>query len=162
MRYLRIVSLIVAFQLVFQLIIQPIAASAQAQKGDWRAVEELPYGAYITVKTQYRFACMFQSATDAELICGHGRGRFGAPGAGEMKIDRASVREVRYEHMDHGNPAIGVAVGGALGAAVGSAVGVGVKAHIAGALIFGTIGAGLGAMMAANMPIFHRKVIYRR
>ena len=153
MRYQQIVSLIVAV-LIF-------AASAEAQTGDWQAVRNLPPGAYITVKTQYQFGCHFRSASEEELICGHaGQGSMGRDSTA-MRIDRQSVREVRFEHLSHGNPAIGALIGGALGAVSGAHDGTGTRDHVGGAIFIGGFGALMGAWIAWMIPIFHRKVIYR-
>ena len=153
MRYQQIVSLILGV-LIF-------AASAQAQTGNWQAVMNLPPGAYLAVKTDYQFACIFRSATDDELICG----RTGPRGASsELRIDRRTVREVRFEHLDHGNPLIGAAIGGGIGVAAGIRAGAagGARSSAGLALIFGTAIGGFGALIAYATPIFHRKVIYRQ
>jgi hypothetical protein len=154
MRYQQIVSLILAV-LIF-------AASAEAQTGDWQAVRNLPPGAFVTVKTQYRFDCYFRGASEEELTCGHpGPGSIGR-GSSAMRIDRKSVREVRLEHMSHGNPVIGALIGGGLGAVGGARDGTGTRDHAAGAVFIGGFGAFMGAWIAWMIPIFHRKVIYRR
>jgi hypothetical protein len=153
MRYLRFVSLILVFHIV--------AASAQAQTGDWRAVRNLPPGAYLSVKTHYRFTCIFRNATDDKLVCGR-TGRFIGEGSSEMKVARQDVREVRFDHMDHGNPVIGALIGGGLGAVGGARDGTGVRDHVTGAVLIGGFGALLGAGIAWAIPIFHRTIIYKR
>lgn len=153
MRYLRFVSLILVFQIV--------AASAQAQTGDWRAVRNLPYGANLSVKTRYRFTCIFRNATEDELICGL-TSRFVGGNLSKMKVDRQDVHEVRFDHMDHGNPVIGALIGGGLGAVGGARDGTGARDHITGAVLIGGFGALLGAGVAWAIPIFHRKIIYKR
>lgn len=154
MRFLRFVSLILVFQMV--------AASAQAQSGDWQAVRNLPSGAYISVKTHYRFPCVFRGATEDELTCGRNGRYIGENGSSGMKIARQGVHEVRFDHMDHGNPVIGALIGGGLGAVSGARAGTGTRDHVTGAVFVGGLGALLGAGIAWAIPIFHRNVVYRR
>jgi hypothetical protein len=156
MRYLRFVSLILVFHIV--------AASAQAQTGDWQAVRNLPAGAYISVKTHYRFPCVFRAATEDELTCRRDGRYIGENASSEMKIARQDVREVRFEHLDvdHGNPVIGALIGGGLGAVSGARAGTGTRDHVTGAVFVGGFCALLGAGIAWAIPIFHRKVVYRR
>jgi hypothetical protein len=83
----RIISSII-FVLLF-------GSSAQAQNGDWQAVENLKPGTRLTVKARHNILCIFQSATDDELVCKPLR--FLHLGPGESRFDRQSVREIRLE-----------------------------------------------------------------
>jgi len=154
MRHLRIVSLILVFNL--------FAASTQAQTGSWQAVMALPSGAYINVRTEYDFQCVFRRATDDELICVRVAPMPISRSSSEMRINRPSVREVRFDHMNHGNPLIGAAIGGTLGAVAGARSGGTASQRVAGATLAGGLFALIGAGIAWMVPIFHRKIIYRR
>src|SRR6266849_2589552 len=92
---------------------------AQAQAGDWRAVESVPFGSAITVKVGHRVRCTFLRATDDELFCERfPRGVWYGPS--EIKFKRQAIQQVRLEHSDGVNTAVGAAIGGGVGAALGA------------------------------------------
>jgi hypothetical protein len=141
------------------------ASSAQAQTGDWQAVQNLKPGAYILVKAQHRYRCSVERATDDELVCeGH------LPRSLRLStliIPRAEIQEVRI--LPHPNQAkdawIGAGIGGAAGAV---AAGTTSRTYPGVNAFFGGLGgAAGGALVGGIVPIFqvvfqHGKVIYKR
>ncbi len=109
----------------FLLSIIFLATTAHAQKGDWRAVKEIPPGTPISVKYRGFFIhnrCIFENATDDVLVCERvlfGTSRlFLRP---EAIYRRKLISEVRLEHSEASNIAVGAAIGGGVGAAMGAA-----------------------------------------
>jgi hypothetical protein len=149
--------------LVTVLVMLLSVPGARAQKGDWKAVENLAPGTRISVKTAVRLICFFESATDDELVCSmHPPG----PGLGisyERRYDRSRIRDVRLEYSEAADIAIGATVGGGAGAIVGAvAGGNGTVTRGGGALLLGGIGALVGGAFGRDFPIAHGKVVYKR
>jgi hypothetical protein len=141
------------------------ASIAQAQKGDWRAVKELPPGTTISVKSGHFFGhdplCLFVRATDDRLVCQvllHGPSRIFLPS--EAVYSRKKILDVRIEHSEDSNVLAGAAIGGGVGAGLGAATFS--TGRGAGALLFGLGGAAIGGLVGRDFPVFHGKVIYRR
>jgi hypothetical protein len=148
----------IVFPLLAGLILIP---AAQGQAGDWRAVENLAPGSRISVKIRFHMRCDFRRATEAALFCEPTqRGPFFGPH--EIRFDRKHIREVRVEHSDDANTAVGTTVGGAVGAAVGASVGNSSLSSGGGGLLFGGAGAIIGGFAGRDFPILHGKVIYKR
>jgi hypothetical protein len=143
-------------------------ASAPAQSGDWKVVQQLTPGTPISVKYG-RFwihnRCLFENATQDVLVCErvlYGTNRLFIPP--EAVYRRKLVREVRLERSDASNIAFGAAVGGAVGGALGAA-GSGdahTQARVGAGLLVGMGGAAIGGLMGRDFPVRHGKVIYRR
>jgi hypothetical protein len=146
------------------LVVVLLGSNAQARTGDWRAVENLQPGAGIMVKTQYRYPCIFVSATDDELSCDFPqRWRLGLPL--RRTFPRREIREVRKEPNQAKDAWIGAGIGagaGAVAAAAGSRIYPGFHAFFGG-----LAGAGGGALVGAMIPVFQvvfhgGKLVYRR
>ena len=143
-----------------------LAPTALAQTKDWQAVKNLAPGTKISVHSnrhRFRDTCLFQRATDNQLFCEwelHGLTSILIPP--DVIYQRKEVREVRLEHRNVSNMAMGAAVGGGIGAAAGAAKGGGPLTRGGGALLIGSIGALVGGTMGKEFPILHGKVIYRR
>jgi hypothetical protein len=150
-------------QIIPPLMLMLCVPSARAQKGDWKAVENLAPGTRISVKLAVRAICFFEYASDDELVC---RTHVAAPiGAISYKrqYPRPKIREVRLEYSEAADTAIGAAVGGGAGAIVGAvAGGNGTITRGGGAVILGGIGALIGGAFGRDFPIAHRKVVYKR
>jgi hypothetical protein len=136
-----------------------LVSPGQAQTGDWRAVESLAPGTRISVKIRFHMQCNVTRVTDAALMCElvHERIR-----PGEMTFNRKLIREVRLEHSDQANTAIGASLGGGVGVTVGASLGNRSLDRPVGALVLGTVGAIFGGAFGRDFPIFHGKVIYKR
>jgi hypothetical protein len=136
-----------------------LLSAAQAQTGDWRAVENLAPGTRISVKIRFHMLCNVTRVTDAALMCDlvHQRIR-----PGEMTFNRKLIREVRLEHSDQANTAIGASLGGGVCVTVGASLGNRSLDRPGGALVLGTVGALVGGAFGRDFPIFHGKVIYKR
>jgi len=139
---------------------------AEAQTGSWQAVENLPPGREISVKTQRRYFCILESVNDAELVCEvHPRRN---PRTSTIAIPRAEVREVR-EARTLPNQRKSALIGAGIGAGSGAIV-AGVNSTTsrgANAFFGGLAGAGIGAVVGATVPVFQvlfkrGKLIYRR
>lgn len=147
------------------LVVLLFGSSAQAQTGDWHAVESLKPGSYILVKAQHRYRCSVESATDDELICeGHQRRSLRLF---TLVIPRSEIYEVRLSpHPNQAKDAwIGAGIGGAAGAI---ATGTTSRTYPGVNAFFGGLaGAAGGALVGATVPIFQvifqrGKVIYKR
>ena len=136
-------------------------STAQAQTGDWQAVENLKPGTRISVKARHRVRCIFQGATLDELTCKRSDRLFRTLSS-EIVFDRQSVREVRLERSDEANAAVGAAIGAGAGAAAGASNGNGTLTRGGGALLLGGIGAIVGWFFGADFHILHGKTIYKR
>lgn len=148
---MRTISSIVAF-----LVLGP---SLQAQTGDWRAVENLKPGTRISVKARHRILCVFQAATDDELVCKPLR--FSRLGPAESRFDRQTVREVRLPP----NQAKDAWIGAGIGAGAGAITGASRSGTSPGAdAFFGALaGALVGGVAGSMVPIFrHGTIIYKR
>lgn len=152
------------------LVLLLLPSVAQAQTGDWGAVQALGPGSAISVKVagRRRLWCHFDHADDEGLSCERiGRG-ISYSGSAEIVVSRRDVQEVRLERSDRANATDGAVLGGVAGSAVGGAAGGifkpggnGTTAAI-GALMVGGIGALLGSAFGKDFPLRHRKVIYRQ
>ncbi len=147
----RIISSII-FVLLF-------GSSAQAQNGDWQAVENLKPGTRLTVKARHNILCIFQSATDDELVCKPLR--FLHLGPGESRFDRQSVREIRLEPNLAKHMWVGAGIGAGAGAIAGATTG---SPPRGGRIIVLTLaGAAAGSILGGILSIPLRgKLIYRR
>ena len=161
MRYQRILFLL------FGLLL--FTSTAWARKGDWHAVENLSPGTHISVlnrQSPARLYCSFERATARELFCRQlTRPSFLPiylpPISSEVAFERRDIVEVRLEHSDATNAAIGGAIGAGAGAALGAASS---DSHSRGAgmALFSVLGFALGSAINRALPITPRKVIYRR
>ena len=128
--------------------------------GDWQAVrEDIPRGWGLEVVTSMTFPCVFEHATEEELICTpiqHGRAD---SDAGEIHLRRDRIREIRVEKREGANVLAAGGAGAGLATILGALVpgGRGVAAYA-----FGLGGAGFGARSGRDTHILHGKVIYRR
>src|SRR3989442_13344513 len=93
-------------------------SSAQAQPGGWRAVENLKPRSRISVKVHLRAICFFLRATHDELVCELPADHRIPFGPSQLTFDRRSIREVRLEHSEAADAALGAAIGGGVRAAV--------------------------------------------
>jgi hypothetical protein len=144
--------------------------SALAQAGDWQAVKGLAPGTNISVKAGHFFAhtlCTVQRVNDDTLVCEriwHGPASLQVPSVHVFTYRRKTIREVRLEHGDKSNAAIGAAIGAGTGVAIGATVG----SHNApdsrqvGALLLGTLGGVMGGVFARDFPIVHGRVVYKQ
>jgi hypothetical protein len=142
------------------LILTPVV---RAQTGDWRAVENLKPGSRISVKTGHRTICFFVGATHDELTCELPRRRRGVLfGPGELTFSRQRIREVRLEHSEAADAAVGAAIAGGIGATVGASVkGSGALTRGGGALLLGGISAIIGGFVGRDFPIVHGQIVYK-
>ncbi len=84
-----------------------MASRTQAQTGDWQAVENVRPGSRISVRAKYRVRCIFQRATQDELVCERIQSGLIRISLSEITFDRWSVREGRLEPSDEANAAVG-------------------------------------------------------
>jgi outer membrane lipoprotein SlyB len=80
----------------------------------------------------------------------------------ERRFERKRTREIRLEHSDQTNGAVGAAVGGGIGTAVGASLSNPSLNREGGALLLGSIGAIAGGFLGRDFPLIHGKVIYKR
>ena len=129
---------------------QPAVSSAPAGS-NWQHVQALPAGANIRVKAQHSSAtCKLKSVDADSLTCTKSK---------DLTFTRAEIRSITIPRRGRSS-LIGLAIGGGAGAVVGYAVGgSGCKSGQnfcldivdgrtlapVGAVIFGAIGAGIGA-----------------
>ena len=138
-------------------------SSAQAQPGGWRAVENLKPRSRISVKVHLRTICFFVRATHDELVCELPADHRIPFGPSQLTFDRQSIREVRLEHGEAADAALGAAIGGGVGAAVGASVkGSGSLTRGGGAILLGAIGGLVGGFFGRDFPPLHGKVVYKR
>lgn len=144
------------------------ASTAWARKADWQAVERLPAGTNISVldrQSPLRLYCEFERATDRELFCRQEARPavlppYLPPISSEVALDRGDILEVRVEHSGATNAAIGGAIGAGAGAALGAAAAQ--NSRGAAIAVLGLLGFAMGSAINRELPITHRKVIYRR
>jgi hypothetical protein len=137
-----------------------IGSVAQSQSTDWQSVKRIHPGTRISVKTRLRSICDFITATDETLVCEAAHpGLIPIP---QFRLERNKVREVRLEHSDTTNNAVGAAVGGSVGAAGGAMAANKTLTRGGGALLVGDIGVLIGGSMGEIFPITHGAVVYRR
>jgi hypothetical protein len=142
---------------------------ALAQTGDWQSVMDLQPGTSISVKAGHFFAhnlCTLQSVNDETLVCEriqHGPGAFRVSPVHVFRYNRKIVREVRLEHSDEANTALGAAVGAGAGVAIGASLSPQRTGYSrgGGALLLGTIGGLMGGVFARDFPIVHGRVVYK-
>ncbi len=141
------------------LVVLLLTASAQAQTGDWQAVQNLKAGTRISVKAQKRYVCSLEHATPDELVCEAVLPRLTRQPS-RISIPRGAIREVRLEPSQTKSGLIGAGIGAGVGAAVGASSGTGSRG--AGAFVGALGGAALGGLVGTIVPIFRRgKVIYK-
>ena|SRR5579864_5704293 len=140
MRTLRIFTSLLVFTL--------LVSSAQAQPDDWQSVENLPLGAWISVLTRHRVPCILVRVNDHELVCAPTHHRWF--GSDTLTFHRQSIREIRLSPPDGVNELLGAARFDCMGC------------RSAGALLFGSIGAAVGAKIAKHAPIVKGKLVYKR
>jgi len=128
-------------------------SNCQAQTGDWRAVQDIPPGSLISVKTQFGTTrCAFQIAGDAELYCDSGT------------FHRQSIRRIRLEHLN---------ASAVLGAAIGTGIGIGVgvattrvsrdaETRVYGPAALGILGGIVLGVILHRIPMVHGKAVYQR
>ena len=128
-------------------------SNCQAQTGDWQAVQAIPPGFLISVKTQFGSKrCTFQVAGDTELYCDAGT------------FHRQSIRRVRLEHPN---------ASAVLGAAIGTGFGVGIgvattrrsrdaETRVYGPASLGILGGIVLGMIMHSIPVVHGKIVYQR
>jgi uncharacterized protein YcfJ len=138
------------------------SALARSNVGDWQTVQQdIPRGWQITVETSFAFPCIFEQATNDELLCrqlGHAQPK--SEGV-EIRVPRERIREIRVERREGANMLGGGLVGAALGSGFGAIL-AGAGSRGASAYLFGLLGAKVGAHSGARVHILHGKVIYRR
>jgi outer membrane lipoprotein SlyB len=92
----------------------------------------------------------------------HRHVRYGTMDSGRH-YDRKRIREVRLEHSEDSDAAVGAFVGAGAGAAIGAAVpGNGTVTRGGRILLLGGIGAIVGGFMGREFPMAHGRVVYRR
>jgi hypothetical protein len=137
------------------------ASFARSSVGDWQTVrQDIPRGWQIIVVTSFTFPCVFQQATEQELVCDpldHDRRGYDN---GEIRVRRDRIREIRVEKREGANMVAGAAGGAGLGTLLGALLITGAKGP--SAYLFGLGGASIGARSGRGTHILHGKVIYRR
>ncbi|SRR6266496_3137139 len=134
---------------------------AKAPVGDWQAVQfDIPQGWQITVVTSLTFPCIFERATQEELVCQPSQRSRVPSDSREIHVRKDRIREIRVERRDGANMIASGAGAGGLGAGLGAIVAEGSRGSSAYAL--GLLGAGMGARTGRGLHILHGKVIYRR
>ena len=146
-------------------LVSLLASTAQSQTGDWHAVENLQTGTLISVRAKHRVKCTFVAATadmvTCQLITGGLLGTV-SKAAIKMIFDRQNVREVRLQHSDGSNTAVGAVVGAGVGAVFG-AVGRNTDLNRGASTVVGAgFGALLGGFLGLVLPLRHGRIIYRK
>lgn len=141
-----------------------LAGTGLAQAGSWAAVEGLPSGAAISVKTEKgeKLHGEFEAADPDHLVLWSNERSFPGRVTVRRELSRASVKQVRINR-----PVASVAAGAAIGAGIGVGLGVGLdatakdhEARSVVSLVFGALGAGLGAAIGKTHPFLHGPLIY--
>lgn len=137
-----------------------LGSSLWADTGDWQAVQNLTIGTLISVKTSRRYPCLFDSATQDDLICKPPDHRLlGLPRT--MTFPRRDIREVRIERNQGKDAWIGAGMGAGAGAAIGASKSS--NSRGIGAFIGALGGALIGGVTGGLVSTFrHGKIIYRR
>ena len=134
---------------------------AKGPVGDWQIVQQdIPRGWQITVVTSFTFPCVFQQATDQELICEPLDHDGRASDKGEIRVRRGRILEIRVEKREGANMLAGAGGAAALGSLLGALLIPGARGP--SAYLFGLGGASIGASSSRGTHILHGKVIYRR
>src|SRR2546422_9138484 len=128
-------------------------SSAQAQPGGWRAVENLTPRSRSAVKVRLRTICFFVRATHDELVCELPADHRIPFGPSQLTFDRQSIREVRLEHGEAADAALGAAIGGGVGAAVGASQKPQTLTRGGGAIRLGAICGLVGGVFWRGFPI---------
>src|SRR5277367_6299772 len=133
------------------------ATASQAAKstGNWQTVKNLAPGTRISLKSNVRLLCVFESATDDVLICDPALIGTSITNPIPLRCKRARVREVRLESSDSENSALGAVAGGGIGATLGAIGGGQTLTRGGAALLGGALGALVGGVAARNFPIRH-------
>ena len=146
-------------------VLSLFASTAQSQTGDWYAGENLQTGTLISVRAKHRVKCTFVAATTDRVTCQLiTEGLLGtvSQAAIKMSFDRQSVREVRLEHSDGSNAAVGAVIGAGAGAVFG-AVGRNTDLNRGASTVVGAgFGALLGGFLGVVLPLRHGRIIYRK
>ena len=121
--------------------------------------EDIPAGWQITVVTSFTFPCVFNHATEQELVCAQ-VDRRGYRDDSEVHVRRDRIREIRAERRTGANMLAGAAGAGTVGAGLGAVLGGTSKGRPA--LLLGLIGARMGARTGQDIHILQGKVIYRK
>jgi hypothetical protein len=97
------------------------ASFARSSVGDWQTVrQDIPRGWQIAVVTSFTFPCVFQQATEQELVCDPlDHDRRGSDN-GEIHVRRDRIREIRVEKREGANIVAGAAGGAGLGTLLGA------------------------------------------
>src|SRR5215813_12361078 len=149
MRYRSVIYLLLCAVLLL--------GSCHAQTSDWQAVQNIPAGSYIFVKSYPRSArCFFENATDNELFCKLRNLR--------TDFHRENIRQVRLERP-HKSPVLGMVIGEGIGAAAGVLITKDVKdvqARFYTPILFGSILGAISGIIMAKVSTVHGTVIYRK
>jgi hypothetical protein len=135
------------------------ASFAKSPSHDWQALQDIPRGWQITVVTAFTFPCVFDRATNDELICESLQNNRASSDSREIRVRRDRIREVRAERRDGANMLAGSAFGGGAGAGFGAIIAGGPGGGPA--YLFGTLGAMLGVHAGRDIHTLRGKVIYR-
>jgi hypothetical protein len=127
--------------------------------GDWQSVQDIPAGWQITVVTTFTFPCIFERASDDELICRQLDRRADLAELHEIHSRRDRIREIRVEKRNGANSLAAAGLGGGVGAGFGAISIVGARGPAA--YLLGTIGALMGARKGNDTHLLRGKVIYR-
>lgn len=137
-----------------------LSASAFAKNAvsDWQAVkQDIPSGWQIIVVTSLTFPCVFQSASDEELICEPLQRDYSRPNLQAIHVRRDRIHEIRAEKRNGTNALALGAIGGLAGGGFGA-----VGGRVTSAYLFGILGSAMGAHRGSRVHILRGKVIYRR
>lgn len=127
---------------------------AKTDLGDWQTVQQdVPRGWQIVVVTSMTFPCIFQSATDQELICES----LERNSSKEVRVRRERIHEIRVEKRNGANALAFGAAAGLAGAGIGA-----LAAKANSAYIFALAGSAMGARTGSHVHILRGKVVYRR
>jgi len=146
----RIISLLLACLLA--------APSLQAQSGDWQVVRNLEIGREMIVKTDRRFYCSMEGATNDQLVCEARKRWFGHL---TLTFSRAEIREVRTLPSQKKHMWVGAGIGAGAGAIAGAS---GHDTSRGAYAMFGALGGALfGSVVGGIVGLFklRGKVIYR-
>jgi hypothetical protein len=153
-------SRVAASALVLLLACQP--SLAQGPAGDWTRVQNLPTDTAISVKTKAgaNYHGDLVSATVDSLAIDSDEPAFPGRVVRRREFRREDVREIRLVR-----PAASVVTGVAIGAGAGAGIGVGLDATAKShedrgvmALVFGALGAGIGAAIAHHHPVVRNRI----
>jgi hypothetical protein len=141
-----------------------IAASQSFAKdsiGEWQTVQQdIPRGWGIEVVTSMTFPCVFERASEEELICTPIQRSGKESDDAEIHLRRDRIREIRVEKRDGANMLASAVGGGGLGSVLGALLVAGARGP--SAYMFGLAGTSIGARSGRSLHLLHGKVIYRR